>query len=106
MEQRERTVQLITRESEHRHNKSIQMNGPTRCQRQNNFYKEQIDTTCRHDKQRDNVCTQRIDGNAQTVREWYFAVGQYSSLCEGTVVSSLSVINIGDGVPSRVQVEC
>ena len=66
MEQRECAAQLINRESEHRHKKSIPMNAPTRCRRQNNLHKETSDTTCRHEKHRDNVCTQRIDGNAQT----------------------------------------
>ena len=66
MEQRECAVQLINRESEHRHKKSIQMNVPTRCRRQIHLYKETSDTTCPNEKQRDNVCTQRIDGNAQT----------------------------------------
>ena len=37
---------------------------------------------------------------------WFFARGQYSSLCEGTAILSLGVIDIGDGVPGRVQVEC
>ena len=31
---------------------------------------------------------------------------QYSSLCQGTAVLSLGVIDIGDGVPGRVRVEC
>ena len=31
---------------------------------------------------------------------------QYSSLCEGTAVLSLGVVDIGDGVPGRVQLEC
>ena len=31
---------------------------------------------------------------------------QYSSLCESTAVLSLGVIDIGDGVLGRVQVEC
>ena len=30
---------------------------------------------------------------------------QYSSVCEGAAVSSLGVIDIGDGVPGREQVE-
>ena len=42
------------------------MNVLTRCRRQNILCRETCDTTCRHEKQRDNVCTQRIDGNAQT----------------------------------------
>ena len=33
-------------------------------------------------------------------------MGQYSSLCEGAAVLSLGVLDIGDGVPGRVQVEC
>ena len=33
-------------------------------------------------------------------------MGQYSLLCESTAVLSLGVIDIGDGVPGRVQVEC
>ena len=33
-------------------------------------------------------------------------MGQYSSLCEGAAVISLDVVNIGDEVLSRVQVEC
>ena len=33
-------------------------------------------------------------------------MGQYSSLCGGTAVLFLGVIDIGDGVPGRVQVEC
>ena len=66
MEQRECAVQLINRESKHRHKKSIQMNVPTRCRLQNNVHQETLDTTCRHEKQRENVCTQRIDCNAQT----------------------------------------
>ena len=40
------------------------------------------------------------------MRGWCIATGQYSSLCEGTAVLSLGVIDIGDGVPGRVQVEC
>ena len=35
-----------------------------------------------------------------------FRLVQYSSLCEGTTVLSLGVIDIGNGVPGRVQVEC
>ena len=66
MEQSECAVQLINREADHRRKKSILMNVPTRCRRQNNLHKETSDTTYRHEKQRDNVCTQRIDGNAQT----------------------------------------
>ena len=31
---------------------------------------------------------------------------QYSSLCEGAAVVDLGVVDIGDGVPGRVQVEC
>ena len=31
---------------------------------------------------------------------------QYSSLCESAAVLTLSVVDIGDGVPGRVQVEC
>ena len=33
-------------------------------------------------------------------------MGQYSSLCEGAAVLSLGVVDVGDGVPGRVQVEC
>ena len=42
----------------------------------------------------------------RAVRGLYIAMVQYSSLCEGATVVSLGVIDIGDGVPSRVQVEC
>ena len=52
--------------TEHRHKKSIPMNVPTHCRRQYNLYKETSGTTCRHEKQRNNMCTQRTDGNAQT----------------------------------------
>ena len=31
---------------------------------------------------------------------------QYSSLCESAAVLTLGVIDIGDEVPGRVQVEC
>ena len=40
------------------------------------------------------------------MRGWYIAMGQYSSLCEGIAVVSLDAVDIGDGVPGRVQVEC
>ena len=33
-------------------------------------------------------------------------MGQYSSLCEGAAVLSLGVVEVGNGVPGRVQVEC
>ena len=33
-------------------------------------------------------------------------MGQYSSLCDGAAVLTLGVVDIGDGVPRRVQVEC
>ena len=42
---------------------------------------------------------------SQTVRGWYIAMEQYSSLC-GAAVVDLGVVDIGDGVPGRVQVEC
>ena len=37
---------------------------------------------------------------------WYIAMVQYSSLCEGAAVLTLGIVDIGDGVPGRVQVEC
>ena len=33
-------------------------------------------------------------------------MGQYSTLCGDAAVLTLGVIDIGDGVPGRVQVEC
>ena len=39
-------------------------------------------------------------------RGLFFAMLQYSSLCEGAAVLTLGVVEIGDGVPGRVQVEC
>ena len=45
-------------------------------------------------------------GKPDYVRGWYIAMGQYSSLCEGAAVLTLGVVDIGDGVPGRVQVEC
>ena len=33
-------------------------------------------------------------------------MGQYSSLCGGAAVLTLGGVDIGDGVPGRVQVEC
>ena len=39
------------------------------------------------------------------MRGWCIAMKQYSSLCEGTAALSLGVIDIGDGVPGRVQVD-
>ena len=43
---------------------------------------------------------------AVDVRGWYIAMEQYFSLCEGAAVLSLGVVDIVDGVPSIVQVEC
>ena len=43
---------------------------------------------------------------SQTVRGWYIAMGQYTSLCEGAAVVTLGVVDFGDRVPGRVQVEC
>ena len=37
---------------------------------------------------------------------WYIAIVQYSSLCEGPVVNSLDVVDIGEEVLGRVQLEC
>ena len=37
---------------------------------------------------------------------WYLATGQYFSLCETAVVSSLDAVGIGEKVLVRVQVEC
>ena len=36
--------------------------------------------------------------------EWKIATGQYSSLCEGAVIASLGVVDIGEEVQVRVQV--
>ena len=36
---------------------------------------------------------------------WFIAMGHYSSLCEGAVVSSLDAVDIGEEVLGRVQVE-
>ena len=39
------------------------------------------------------------------MRGWYIAMGQCSSLCEGAAVLTLSVVDIGDEVLGRAQVE-
>ena len=49
---------------------------------------------------------QHVSIAPKTVIGWYIAIGQYSSLCEGAVVLTLGGVNIEDGVPRRVQVEC
>ena len=38
------------------------------------------------------------------VRRWFFAGGQYSSLCGGAVVNFLDAVDIGEDVLVRVQV--
>ena len=43
---------------------------------------------------------------SNVVRGWYIAKGQYSSLCEGAVVSTLGSVDIEDGVQGKVPVEC
>ena len=47
-----------------------------------------------------------MSANVSTVRGWYLARRQYKSLCEGAVVSILDSVDIEDGVPGKVQVEC
>ena len=40
------------------------------------------------------------------MRGLYIAIGQYSSFCVSSVVLTLGVVDIEDGVPGREQVEC
>ena len=42
----------------------------------------------------------------ETVRGWYIAMVQYSSLCEGAAVLTLGVVDTGDGVKGKEQVDC
>ena len=66
--------------------------------KQGNGVKSVYDSTKRE------VDTERkVEGD---VRGWYIAMGQYSSLCKCAAVLTLGVIDIGDGVQGRVQVEC